>query len=1569
MISFLPPARCFIRVFQVLLFCMLAALELRAAEDTNPPMEDPPKNGPTWTEMSGERFRRIRLDGIPIPAEKEQSKEETDEESEESYVDSLTQAFRHDTSDIYVPLPGGELSLAVKRSSQPELWALPDGGRDGERPVHWNPFTRPFGLGWSSGLCPHIKMETHSGSGDLPHDVIEVSDENGSVYRFAQVFRRPADPNAPVDVAFLPLANNRTSSDNFRNRLRADTQVVNGKRIVIQYVLTRKFGTTLTFDPAPIGATSLTISPTVAKTLVFFRLKQTGSIVDRFGNRLNYAYSAPATLIPGTITWRDANGTGSKILTITSSSSAAGRRVDSIVDPRGNTWNYAYQQISVAGETVNQLWKVTPPAGAVVTYGYEKPPLTQDLRPQDPKSPKPALYFQHFALDTITTGGGTVRMPDGSNVAWTGPSRTTSIAYAWDETTLAYDPPNSTYYNPRASKPRIVVGTSLPGGGGAIFAPSGDPVKLSSGGTGSGLSAIYSVTGARRLTCQDAIGATRVFSYSVNQLVNFNEIEDLFYGTTESDLRNPYVAILWTKCEMTHPDGIHKETVVFDENASLADKVVTDYSGNVTTYEYADNFKIRWFIPWLPPVVDTIPILSPAYRDPTSETRYSVGAPPVVKRFSYYSSGRTSGSPGDITYHEAAASRVMTRITDGLSRATDYVVHPATGRRERETVKEASGAVVKETIFSYTDSRFPGFVTGTQVRNAVRANGVVRDLFTSSTPDAAGNLYINTVDPGGLNLSTYSLYDDNNNKTSETDARGFVTGFAYDAANRLFRTTLPPATLADGSVQPAAMLENGYTPTGKVFWKTDARGTVTLIERDARDRAVATAQATLTTTNLVPRPDGLLPVLPAGAIKTSTFIDEIGKVRSTTDGRGTITTTDYDTMQRPWRVTLDPTGLNLITTYSYTGQNSGGGAFANSTFKPTSTTSPGLFTTTLTYDGLYRPVKTWIQLGAGRYSFSKRVYDAAGNETERHVWREVVTTATSEPTSAPIITKTTYDALNRPLVVTEGFGTGVETVTTTSYDAAAAWQVVKADGAISRVTQTDYDAAGRATHVWSPSAATGLVNRAHPNDPVLGSGVTVTGYDENGNVTAVSDVLQHVTRTIFDQRNRAYRVAVNHLTGNPAVPSELPLAGDLVTSTLYDQAGNSIGVTDPRGYTTSKTFDRANRNTSVTTPVAPVFGEAARALVSSTEFDTNGNVSAAIDGAGAVTRNVYDRANRLTFSAVNHLTGLPAIPTSPPLAGDIVTRNDYDNEGNLYKVTDGLGQVTEFTYDGLKRKTSVIWDANDVTRRKTDQITSHDSLVQLSQTDARGRVMNSYYDARLRLTGIECVGTATDSRTLILDRAGRVTKVLHGGFTLPDTTVLTANVRHAASDYDFLDRVTGETSAGVSHSYQWDKGGNRTLVTYGVTGRTIISEYDKLNRLKLLTEKLPAETIPRLTSYGYDGNGNLLTKTHGNGTAEVTTYDSLNRRETHQVTAGATVLSNFGFFHDAASSVARIVESYDPTAGIAGRTVTNLYDFTRRLKLETSVDAAKTVATTYVYDAANNRTDKLVATTPAGGSC
>ncbi len=64
-----------------------------------------------------------RLNGLPILDGRPQEKAESDEEKTETYIDALNFSLKHRTSDLYIPLVGGAMSLSVKRSVVAEVWS------------------------------------------------------------------------------------------------------------------------------------------------------------------------------------------------------------------------------------------------------------------------------------------------------------------------------------------------------------------------------------------------------------------------------------------------------------------------------------------------------------------------------------------------------------------------------------------------------------------------------------------------------------------------------------------------------------------------------------------------------------------------------------------------------------------------------------------------------------------------------------------------------------------------------------------------------------------------------------------------------------------------------------------------------------------------------------------------------------------------------------------------------------------------------------------------------------------------------------------------------------------------------------------------------------------------------------------------------------------------------------------------------------------------------------------------------------------------------------------------------
>ena len=167
--------------------------------------------------ITGQLFRKIAFNGLPIPDEKPQAKEETDAEHEQSYVDVFDLAVRHSVSDVYVPLPGNELTLTVQRVLTSEIWGTHPGLKPWELP------NKPFGPCWDSNLCPHIRFGFKVTDQPTEPDWVDVVDENGTSYRFVLIWRRPEPLNGepqPPEPSFLPMPSNRTEQDNYLTSLR-----------------------------------------------------------------------------------------------------------------------------------------------------------------------------------------------------------------------------------------------------------------------------------------------------------------------------------------------------------------------------------------------------------------------------------------------------------------------------------------------------------------------------------------------------------------------------------------------------------------------------------------------------------------------------------------------------------------------------------------------------------------------------------------------------------------------------------------------------------------------------------------------------------------------------------------------------------------------------------------------------------------------------------------------------------------------------------------------------------------------------------------------------------------------------------------------------------------------------------------------------------------------------------------------------------------------------------------------------------------------------------------------------
>jgi len=458
-------------------------------------------------------------------------------------------------------------------------------------------------------------------------------------------------------------------------------------------------------------------------------------------------------------------------------------------------------------------------------------------------------------------------------------------------------------------------------------------------------------------------------------------------------------------------------------------------------------------------------------------------------------------------------------------------------------------------------------------------------------------------------------------------------------------------------------------------------------------------------------------------------------------------------------------------------------------------------------------------------------------------------------------------------------GTSGKTISS-SYDLVNGNRMVAQTDALGNATRYGYDVAGYDSVVYDESGAR-----------------TETGKDVRGNTIRTTTCQRQAT----NQCNTVYYTYWPDATSTTLTPDP---RNDQMTS-MRD--GRSASATDPT-YATIIGYDTAGNRITVTTP--PVTGYA----------------------SGRTTRTDYTTATTAANGGGVTPAGLPWKTTTP---GNTVQNTEYNALGDVIKVTDAAGLVTEFAYDGLGRPLSktIKPDVNDTaTWRKTDfaygkdgqprqttdvAVTNHvasasphqavttltydddGSVLTQSVTDATGgdtaRVTETTYDAQGHIrTQQDPAGTIT---TYEYDIFGNTTAAIdHYGNRVENTYdeeghLLTATAKAVKDDPDSSatrDVVISQNAWNSEGHLAWTKDakGWTTFSTYYDDGRldqtircTVVNltDGDDDDTFVDLDDCLAANRYV-LSSNSYDGAGNLTTtKSNNDATITVNTYDAANR--------------------------------------------------------------------------------------------
>ncbi len=878
-------------------------------------------------------------------------------------------------------------------------------------------------------------------------------------------------------------------------------------------------------------------------------------------------------------------------------------------------------------------------------------------------------------------------------------------------------------------------------------------------------------------------------------------------------------------------------------------RFVTDRCGKTSVYEILGNGAIM------------------SYTDANSEkTEYEYDA--------NFNCTREVDANGNTLVKVYDANKRVTSVTDKLGRTAtieydDFgnvtkITHPQIGDvtpvenfeyNERNQLKKHVDRRGMITLYTYSEQTglmlekktYNKGVQNVRVEEYTYTNGLLTEV-----KDARGNKTEYTYYSNGLvktkrdaqgNVTQYT-YDNAGNVLTVTDALGNVVTYSYDANNRLIETTDAKGnktlyTYDNNGLNTCVRLPDGseikyeYDNEGRKIKEIDQAGAEIEYIYDAGGRLVSKLLPNEGEFKYVYSKSNGKSVVkettPLGAETVNTY-DAENNLIAVKDDNGSITTYEYNSLNKVVKVT-DPVGNVTTCVYSVAGDL-------------LQETDADGNVTVYTYDE-YGNLKTKKN---PRGNITTYTYDSNNNLISKSDALSKITMYTynslnqlaSETNARGYTVTYGYDALGRRVSVTDALGNTFRTY----YDANG--NVIRTEDAYGNaITETEYnelnqpvsitDAKGTRTFTYTATGKTATVTDAAGNTQTY-------EYDAVGNNTSVEDVLGNNSTSVYDKLGN-----ITILTGPNSAQTNYVYdeMGRLLSKSIdnshaitytYNTLNQKSSVTNGRGQTSTFEYTPAGRPKKFNTPGGTV----------EFTYNANGNIHTAEDNNGTVTR-VYDKLNRLESYKDTY---------------DNEVYYDYDEVGNITKITYPDTSEVTYTYDANNNITSVTDWADRVTQYTYD---NNNNLIGV--THANGCTTTHTYDNKQRLTRTV---EKTENDTIITsfeyyyDEMGRIIKEKD----------LEKSVE-VCYTYDKLSRVkereTVSLTGGLSscEGFIYDAAGNVTQSSKYKPGSNLLTRYtyDSLtNRLASYDGCTPT----------YDADGNMLTAQLDGFLCNMT-YDYMNR--------------------------------------------------------------------------------------------
>ena len=980
--------------------------------------------------------------------------------------------------------------------------------------------------------------------------------------------------------------------------------------------------------------------------------------------------------------------------------------------------------------------------------------------------------------------------------------------------------------------------------------------------------------------------------------------------------------------------------------------------------------------------------------DVLGRVSYDIDGLKGVTAYAYDGLGQTTRT---VRYANALTQAVPARgyyLTTDVTATT--LVPDATQDRTLITSYDALGrktAVQKNVVSLFT---FTGNVATSTLTNLAPTTLYSYDAFGQLVRETqvARNASGATVQTGA---SSVYYYDMGGQRIGTVDALGYYTRMEYDALGQLTRQTDYATKLASWNENALPAAPTANVNDRRVRFSYDAMGRLsqTTVEgarfwQQSINATTGAVSATLVTADLL--------------LSRSTY-DGVGNVKTVTDAKGNVVSTDYNALGQVIKVT-EPARA--------TAKNGAVDPFASAEV----IASP---TTTLLLNAFGQQIREIRAAGtdsagnvqAGLGQITRTRYDAAGHEIleidaagsaqnykvdvagrriEESRQIDVTMSAWMTPFGVPMPMDHTirrtfeYDALGQQTATvdwyTVGLGTQMSARESALYNRFGEVTRKQVNGSTLEIFT--YDQVGRLESYGNATNVTAFkydLSEKVSKSTVLGDWSITT----DDRITYMRNDL--LGRT-FEQHLPAFEANLNADTLNNAT---LTLRTPIIRQTV-DRWGNVLSRTDARGYVTSYTYNHANQVLTETLPVTDILrenGTGYRAsLIHEKRYDILGQLIQEADLVGpytGVATNTLLRTRQHVYNQVGQLTrDVDALGNS--------RRYRYDVHGNRVATQDALGTVLVDGYDAMDRQINhgVIRSGAKVTLLTNKYDQAGRLYAEISGTAETAETLKNVEDARQGASYLS--GVAGNTRYTVYNERGNITH------TNNESGVM------FSYEYDALNRKTleqdemgstktwtyssGDVSRLVGHK---DWGGHTYTYTYNAFGEVAkeqiaggpdkIYQYFANGLTKLVTEG-PTDNW-MATGSEYDLAGNKVREFNSSSVAlnsstfdthyeTLYRYDALGRLAGVRMPAGidlaSPVIARIDYSYDELGNRRRVV--LDTTNQTGVRTVIDnwfKYDLEGRVLVEdgfrnsggqvaAGVVGGKAKGKVYTYDAVGKRT-------------